>query len=179
LETIFRLAKAVAKIRLKDVVDIEDVIHTIKFYNSLINNYLHSVAPVPKDPRNVIVETCKSILKDSKEPLLLTEIIKQVCIENDNSRSYLIGSCKTTDESKLKMENNKKIRTVVDLLRNDKNVMTINKNPIKLQYKDDDMLEERSDGSDGSDRLKDHSKSTAYNDKPIVETNSVEIIQTK
>jgi hypothetical protein len=47
------------------------------------------------------------------------------------------------------MENNKKVRTVVDLLRKDKSIITINKNPIKLQYKDDSVMEIGQTGQTG------------------------------
>lgn len=58
LESLFRLAMAVARLKLKDVVEAEDAEHATKFYNILINNYLSSVAVIPKDPRSLAVEKC-------------------------------------------------------------------------------------------------------------------------
>jgi hypothetical protein len=51
------------------VVDVEDVIRTIKFYNVLINNYLYSISPLPQDPSKVVVEGCKNVLKKSRATL--------------------------------------------------------------------------------------------------------------
>ena len=78
----------------------------------MINNYLYSIPPLPQDPRKVVVDGCKNILKNSKEPILLTELVKQVCTENENSKSYLIGADRAIDESKITIEKNKKVRTV-------------------------------------------------------------------
>ncbi len=59
LETIIRLSKAVAKLKLKEIVDSEDVIDATRFYNAMIFNYMGSTAQIPKDPVRLTIDRCK------------------------------------------------------------------------------------------------------------------------
>lgn len=77
----------------------------------------------------------------SKESIWFTEFIKQICIENKYTESYLLGSVDSIDESKLSIGKNKKVRDVSEILREDKNIAVVNKNPIKLQYAYDNKQE--------------------------------------
>lgn len=155
LETIIRLCKAVSKLKLREVVESEDVIHATKFYNSMIFNYTGSTAPIPKDPVRLIIDRCITILKDNQYSTnVLAELMKQVCEENDYIRSYLVTPSKKVEENKsLRLDKNKKVRKIWELLRNDDNVAVVNKNPITLQFRDKDALPCRSEGSDGSEGL--------------------------
>ena len=162
LETIVRLCKAVCKLKLKETVDSEDVIHATSFYNAMIFNYNGSKATIPKDPTKMTVEKCIAYLKEKNEtPILFMDLIRLACIESEYIRSYLLGTSKEIDEHKLSQENNKKVRRIKEILSNEKNVMVVNKSPIKLQFKEN--IEEkqnlcRSDRSDWSD-----SNSSEYN----------------
>ncbi len=62
-----RLCKAVSKLKLKDVVESEDVIHATKFFNAMIFNYMGSKAPIPKDPFRMVIDICTAILKENRE----------------------------------------------------------------------------------------------------------------
>ncbi len=137
LETIIRLCKAVAKLNLKDTVESEDVIHATRFYNAVIYNYSGSKATIPKDPIKMTVEKCIIHLKGNKEnPILFTDLIKQVCVESEYIKSYLLGPTKDIEEHKLSQDKNKKVRRIRELLLNEKNIMIVNKSPTKLQFKE-------------------------------------------
>ena len=142
LETLFRLCSAVAKLMLSNTVEPEHVTRATKFYNILINNYLDSIVSVPQNPVTEIVQKCKDILKDNNgKPFTISEIIKQVCVENKHHRYYLLNSkALPIDENILSMDKNKKIRKVSDTLRVDSEVKVVNKNPIKFVF-DDNSLE--------------------------------------
>lgn len=137
LETILRLCKAVAKLKLKDTVESEDVIHATRFYNSIIYNYNGSKATIPKDPIKMTVEKCIAYLKENKEnPILFTDLIRQACIESEYIKSYLLGPFEEIEDKKLSPDKNKKVRRIRELLLNEKNIMLVNKSPTKLQFKE-------------------------------------------
>jgi DNA replicative helicase MCM subunit Mcm2 (Cdc46/Mcm family) len=152
LETIMRLCKAISKLKLKNVIDGEDAHDAMSYYNSVLKLYDGIIAPIPQDPQKVIYEKCLRYLEECNgNGVLFSELIKGICIENENLRSYLLGTAKIMDEKKLTMEGNKKVRKICEKLRSHKNVELINKNPIKLRY-----IEKRessvnwSEGSEGS-----------------------------
>jgi DNA replicative helicase MCM subunit Mcm2 (Cdc46/Mcm family) len=140
LETLYRLSMAVAKLKLKEIVEAEDAEHATKFYNILINNYLFSLPIIPRDPRNVAVKQCVYILKEGGEnPVLFIDLIKRVSGEDSYIKSYLLGSqSEKIDEFNLSLEKNKKVRIIKDLLCSDESVLVVNKTPLKLQYKQKD-----------------------------------------
>jgi DNA replicative helicase MCM subunit Mcm2 (Cdc46/Mcm family) len=83
LETIIRLCKAVAKLKLKETVEAEDVIHATRFYSAIVYNSMHIRAPIPKDPVNLAIEEYIAILKEKKDDsFLYTDLLKQVCEKN-------------------------------------------------------------------------------------------------
>jgi replicative DNA helicase Mcm len=157
LEIIFRLCKAVSRLKLKDTVDADDVIYATKFYNAIIYNYIGFKATIPKDPVKLIIEESIAILKDNMgNPISFNDLIKQICFENEYIKSYLLGSnCKKTNEEidiLLRIDRNKKVRRIKNILCNDKNIAIINKNPIILQHKEDVNISSGSEGSEGSDK---------------------------
>ena len=139
LETLFRLSKAHAKIRLKKMVESEDVAHITKFYNILINCYLPSLAVIPQDRLVRLVERCRSILEE-KGSQCYSPRSYRTCYDNEYIRSYVTGSqLEKIEEYHLTPEKNKKIRNIRKLLINDENTMVINKTPLKLQHKQDSL----------------------------------------
>ena len=136
LETLLRLSKMVAKLRLKDVVDSDEVMHATKFYNILVNSYLSSVAVIPQDPEIRSVERCRTILEEKGTPTLFSEIVKQACYDDEYIRSYITGSqAGKIEESQMTPEKNKKIRKIRNLLLKDENILVITKTPLKIAYK--------------------------------------------
>lgn len=165
LETIIRICKAVCKLKLKDTLESEDVIHATRFYNAIIYNYNGSKATIPRDPTKMTVEKCIAYLKEKKEiPILFTDLIRQSCTESEYIKSYLLGPSKEIEECNLSQENNKKVRRIKEILSNEKNVMVVNKSPIKLQFNENDEEKQYLSGSDRSDRS--DSKSFETNKTP-------------
>ncbi len=113
---------------------------------------------------------CKAILKDkSEESIMLTDLIKQVCDEDEYLKPYFVGSSKKIGDGKsLSLDKNRKVRRVSEILCNDKNVVVVNKKPIKLQFIDKDASPCQSDRSDRSDRIITMaSENTVLNSSPI------------
>jgi replicative DNA helicase Mcm len=156
LETIFRLCKATSKLKLKEIADAEDVVDATRFNNGLIDKYLNSKALVPKDPVKMTIEKCIDILKDNEEKqITYTELLGQVCDDSEYIKSYLLGSNlkKTEDKHKLlSSDKNKKVRKILERLRNQENIKIVNKNPVKFQFIDTSILQ-RSERSDESEKI--------------------------
>ena len=133
LETLIRLSKKVAKLRLKDVVESEDVFHATKFYNILINCYLPSLAVIPQDPFIRCIERCRNILEEKGIPTLFSEILKRACFNDEYIRSYITGSQSgKVEDCQLTPDKNKKIRKIRKMLKKDENILIIDRNPFKI-----------------------------------------------
>jgi DNA replicative helicase MCM subunit Mcm2 (Cdc46/Mcm family) len=156
LETIIRLCKAVAKLKLKEIVEAEDVIQATRFYSALVYNSIHTRAPIPKDPVNLAIEECIAILKDKKDnSIVYTDLLMQVCGKNESVKSYLLGSSsdKMKDQTLLSIDKNKKVRNILDILRNNKDINVVNRTPIKLQFKEQIVASSGSERSDWSEQI--------------------------
>jgi DNA replicative helicase MCM subunit Mcm2 (Cdc46/Mcm family) len=136
LETLIRLCKVIAKLKLKHVIDEKDVSDAITFYNLLISKYVDSTN-VPLEPDKYAYERCLEILKiksDSEESLVkFEELIYEACLKDKVILSYICDSSKINSE-KLKIENNRKARQVKDLLVNNPFIRIVHKKPMTLKY---------------------------------------------
>jgi replicative DNA helicase Mcm len=149
LETLFRLAKARARLKLKPLVEEDDAKSTMQFYNVFLEQ-LQQVISVPTSPKDLTYNECISDLKEIKTPITLDELIKNVTEKNDHIKAYLCFGNKP-----LRMRDNKKIRDVYTKLLANANVRRIQDKPAVLQWS-----EEISDASTVSNEDDDISKPT-------------------
>ncbi len=138
LDTLIRLCKAVARLNLRDTIEPEHVIHATSFYNEVVHNYQGIVALVPKDPIKTTLDACLTKFEESKEiPILFSELLESVCIENEFVKSYLMEhASKSIDNISLGLDRNRKVRKISKLLRSHPNITIVNKTPLKLQYRE-------------------------------------------
>jgi len=131
LDTLRRLAQARARLKLKETIDVEDAKETMQFYNIILEQY-HHVIEITKNPKDMTYDYCISILKDLGIGITVEELFQKVCENNDNDqiRQYLLSSqCKS-----LKLKDNKKVRSVYELLINNPNIKIIQEKPIVLKW---------------------------------------------
>jgi replicative DNA helicase Mcm len=131
LETLFRLAKAVTRLKLKKVVDAEDARFTMQFYNIVLEQH-KQVVNIPDNPRDITYNECLNILRESSNfPLSFSfeELIAAACQRNEHVRRY-IGD-------RFKLENNIKLRPVRDMLLNHSSIKMVQQRPIVLQWIED------------------------------------------
>jgi hypothetical protein len=164
LDTLVRLAKAVSRLRLKSVTDVEDAKDALDFYNTVSFQYMDNVTSIPRDPRDVALIEFIDILKNSSYAYTLEELAKTACERNEYVKSYLMSS----STHKLKLEYNRKLRCIYDILVDNPNIQLINTKPVVLQW-NPLKLENASDTSDTSDtnnstyKLTDSTKSEMKN----------------
>ena len=105
LESLESAAIALAKLKLKNVVEADDVTEIMEFYNLILLHFRQSAA-VSRNPRDIVYEECVDVLKTSKFAISYEEIIKSACSRNEKVKRY-IGD-------KFRLEYNIKLRPIVD-----------------------------------------------------------------
>lgn len=173
-DSIYRIAKAISKLKLKNIVDVDDAKDAIEFYNVVLLE-LERTVNVPEDPRDVAYKECKAILRELKEfgGITLYELFKKACERNIQVNQYF-GINKP-----LKIEHNSKTRTVYDMLLNHSNIKRIQDKPIVLQWiTSPTSNNDYNNGSSSTALLNDISKSL-QNDKDSVLSDISDISDTE
>jgi MCM AAA-lid domain len=124
-ETVVTIAKMIARLNLKDIVDVEDARETMQFYNVILLQ-LEQVVNITTDPRDEAFEECIEILKKSPFALSFSELIKSACQSNEQVKGY-IGD-------KYELTHNIKLRPILELLLNDSHIIQTNLKPVALQW---------------------------------------------
>jgi replicative DNA helicase Mcm len=137
LETLIRIARSISKLKLKKEIDKADAKDAMEFYNIVIYQYLESTVLIPDDPKSIAISEFTKILKESHYAFSLEELGKIACEKNEYVKSYLLGNVnnKTNNPNHfLRIENNRKLRSIYDLLIENPNIRRINEKPIALQW---------------------------------------------
>src|SRR5437867_8996613 len=77
LETLFRLSKAIARLKLKEIVDETDAQETIQFYNRMLLDY-QEVTTSPENPRDTTYDACIKALKENQFAMTFDELIRDM-----------------------------------------------------------------------------------------------------
>jgi replicative DNA helicase Mcm len=125
LETLFRLAKALARLKLKHEVDADDARETMEYYNVILLQH-QQVVTIPDSPRDVAYNECLSMLKQSKWPLVFEELAKAVSGRNEQVRNYL--------GHELKLNKNWKLKNIREMLLNHDSVRQVQEKPSVLRW---------------------------------------------
>jgi len=134
---LFKVAEAHAKLYLRDEVDEDIAKEAMQVVNFIILNYGATV-DLMIGPRDVTCKKFIDILRNTKAGITIEELCRIACKEDEQIAAY-VGE-------KWSVEQNYKLRSVVDILRNNKNVKPVSARPIVLQWLSDvsDVTEEGS-----------------------------------
>ena len=83
------LCRAVARLKQKDTIDVEDAKEVIQFYGVQLLQHLSQIIAIPSDPRDLAVEVITNILKDSKFKHEFIELLKTACQRNQWVSQYI------------------------------------------------------------------------------------------
>jgi replicative DNA helicase Mcm len=177
-DTLIRIAKSVSKLKLKNVVDAEDAREALEFFNAVIYQYTKSTVFIPEDPKYVTISVFTEILKASPTAYSLEELTKKACEKNEFVKLYLWGN-KNNYNYSLKIENNRKLRSVYELLIENTHIARVKEKPIVLQWmnshslsdttdiydipKDKNVCNENNDGNNGMSYVSDMSDTSTKN----------------
>lgn len=163
LITLFNLAKAIARLKLKEIVDETDARETMDFYNIMLVDFQKSVV-VSQSPREIAYKECVIILEQYKEfeGIHLEELITMTC-----QRNKQIGNYFEYGKKSFKIENNKKVRNILEMLLNHSKIKRVQEKPIVLRW-----LSDPTDLSDPLSKDK-NQKQTAEEEQKNSESRSV------
>lgn len=152
LPTLHKLAKAVARLKLKEIVDENDAKEVMEFYNVMLLDFQKNVV-VSQSPRELAYNECISILERTKDfgGITLEDLFKNICENNEQLANYF-----EYKEKPLKIKNNRKLRDVYERLLNHSNTKKVQERPIVLQW----LESNPGDPSDLCDKDK-----SSFNDK--------------
>jgi hypothetical protein len=119
----------IARLKLKNIIDARDAKEAMEFYNVILQQ-LDQIVNVTTDPSDETYEVCISVLQESSFPIRFDEVIKSACAKNDRVR-YYIGQ-------KFKLRENKKLRPILERLRNHSHIHTVGEKPVALKWVSDD-----------------------------------------
>ena len=158
LITLFKLAKAIARLKLKEIANETDAKEAMEFYNVMLLDFQKDVI-ISQSPREIAYQESVSMLQQFKEigGIALEELIVNICQGNKLLADYF-GYGKTNKS--LKIENNKKFRHLYEMLLNHSKIKKVQEKPIVLKW--------LSDPTDPSDRVpKEKSENLAENQKEL------------
>jgi hypothetical protein len=134
-ESIIAIAKMIARLKLKNTIDVADAKESMEFYNVILQQ-LNQIVNVTTNPSDEAFECCISVLRESSSPIAFDELIESVRAKNDRVRRY--------SGDKLKLRENKKLRRILERLRNDTHIRTVNEKPVVLKWVSDDNVKDSS-----------------------------------
>lgn len=149
LITLHKISKAIAKLKLKEIVDEEDAKETMEFYNAMLLDFKKQVV-VSQSPRDIAYQKCIEFLKETKNfgGISFEELIYQLCEGNEQLKSYF-------GYKSLKIRDNKKVRLLYDMMLNHSNVKIIKEKPVVFQWIEEQKKESVCDPCDPCDPTQD------------------------
>jgi replicative DNA helicase Mcm len=125
LDSLFRLAKAQARMHLSDIIDVEITTEVMHSYSQAMLQY-GQIIKIIESPRDVTYREMLSILKLTRAPVELTEAARMACERNEQVKSYL--------GPRLDLKHSWKLKAVRDMLVNNPSIRQVNDKPIVLQW---------------------------------------------
>lgn len=128
--TLPKLAKAIARLKLKNVADEEEAKEVMEFYNAILVKFQKNVI-VSQSPKFLAYEKGVKVVEIFKEfgGISLEEIFEIMCKEDKQLANYF-----GYGERSLKIRDNIKTRNVSELLINNSNIIKIGEKPIVLKW---------------------------------------------
>lgn len=111
----------IARLKLKNIVDVYDANETMEFYNFILQQF-EQVVNVTTDPRDIAYDECVKVIAESEFALPFVEIVKLACQRNEHVGLY-IGD-------KYDLTHNFKLRPIADLLANSKSIKQVSLKPL-------------------------------------------------
>jgi DNA replicative helicase MCM subunit Mcm2 (Cdc46/Mcm family) len=131
-EALFNLARARARLQLKEIADEQDAYSVVKFYNKMVNDY-EITTQAPEDPIDLAYKQCVQILSETVGgvtiPYTLEELLKKVCEGNEQIKRYLLSN-----SGRLLMRDNWRVKEIYEKLLLNSRITKVRKKPVVLQF---------------------------------------------
>ncbi|ALI35432.1 MCM2/3/5 family protein [Candidatus Nitrosocosmicus oleophilus] len=124
-----RLTKAFAKLRFKNVADVDEAYDAIRLYKYVSSQYdiFDNPYAVPRNPQHMAADVCMEILQEN--PLIerrIDELISLACSKNPQVASYFSGE--------KKLRTSYKARAVKEILIQNQYIKQVGSSPVTLQW---------------------------------------------
>jgi len=149
-DSIFRIAEAQAKLNFSDEID-DEIANQVMDSLSLIYIQYGKVVKKISNPRDITSQSFFNILKQTDTGFSISELCKTACEENKQISEYL--------GNKWSLQNNHKLKTVIDILINRHDIKIIQQKPLVLQYILQSGQEQKNENICDDDYLESNSKS--------------------
>jgi DNA replicative helicase MCM subunit Mcm2 (Cdc46/Mcm family) len=154
LKTLKKLSKAIARLKLKNIVDEEEANETMEFYNTMLVKFQKSVV-YSESPKFLAYKKGVEIVKRYEKfgGITLEQIFETMCKEDKQLAVFF----RYDNEKSLKIQDNHKTRDVKELLLAHSNIKRTNNNPITLKWFDspvDNQQQQQPDEHDKHDKEK-------------------------
>ena len=164
-DTIFKTAKMIARLKLKNIVEAEDVKEACQFYNVILNEYDH-IVNVPTDPKEAAFVEILYTIEAAQAPILFEEAVSQTCKKNEYVATYIGND--------YKLRNNKKLRPILDRLLEDSRIKRVQTKPTVLQWISKDKPNKDIQNNDDEKNRKDLSKDVVTNVTNVTRSQSIQ-----
>lgn len=123
-----RLTKAFAKLRFKNVADVEEANEAIRLYQYVSSQYdiFDNPYAIPRNPQHMAADVCMEILQEKPLERRIDELISLACSKNPQVASYFSGE--------KKLRTSYKARAVKDILIQNQNIKQVGSSPVTLQW---------------------------------------------
>lgn len=145
LPSLRKIAKAIARLKLKDIVDEYDAREAQEYYNVMLLNFQKQVI-VSDPPSEIAYNECIVSLKKQKNfgGIAFEDILKEICKNNEQCADYFEYPHKS-----LQIKNNRKARRICDKLLNNSHIKKTNEHPIALKWFDNNEDDDNKSSSVG------------------------------
>lgn len=151
--TLYRITKAIARLKLKKEADYSDAQEALQFYQVMIIEFSDVIIPTESD-KDLVCRVMRGILQESQTPILFDtgeknapSLVDKACDRDKRVADY-IGNLRY-------IEGNWKLRSVLDILRQETGrIMQVQDKPIALKWVGpplDSSIQTAKDPSDASD----------------------------
>jgi DNA replicative helicase MCM subunit Mcm2 (Cdc46/Mcm family) len=123
--TLYRITRAVAKLKLKKEADVKDARKALGFFQAMIAEFTDLIV-ITERPKDLACRVMTEALKASNTPILFSTLVEKACATNPHLRDYF-GNI-------LVIDMNWKLRAVRDMLINDSRIMQVQDKPIALKW---------------------------------------------
>lgn|GEM_PF-2518983 len=124
-DTIFKTAKMIARLKLKDIVDADDAKEACQFYNVILNEY-DNIVNIPADPKEVAIIEFLHTFESAHTPIIFEEAASQTCKRNEYVGTYIGND--------YKLRTNKKLRSILNRILEDSRIKRVQIKPTILQW---------------------------------------------
>ncbi|MGA9934808.1 MAG: AAA family ATPase [Nitrososphaeraceae archaeon] len=124
-DTVYRTAKMISRLNLREIVSREDAIEACKFYNVILGGY-DQIRIIPANPRDHAYNEFLYLLEAEQKPIPFEDLIKKACDKDEYIKTY-IGDDR-------KVRHNKKLRAILEMMLQNSHVVRIQMKPTVLQW---------------------------------------------